>query len=541
MSDSSGFLGFSSRFGFVNGYPPPAVRLPAIRATARRTARASRALAGACHPLPTVAVTALVTAVAAAAGRGASGTAAVALAVLAGQLSVGWANDALDARRDAAVGRVDKPAAGGALAPRVVAVAAATALVLCVPLSLLSGTRAAAAHLTGVVGGGWAYNLGLKATWWSPLPYAIGFASLPAFVALGLPGHPWPAWWAVLGAALLGVGAHLVNVLPDLADDQATGIAGLPHRIGATWSRRCAAIVLAAALAVIAFGPPGSRELSSGTQVLVVMGVAGGVAVGGVAWLLLFRQRSGGENVTPSSRASDRSVRTRADIRTDDTATASAHPQIRTPTTPSRPGLATPRTDTTTTLTGSTVAAPRTRTATTPPPEDVAPQAVAATTAATSTHAQPLSGITPSPSPATPPHPSTPQAIVAAPPASPPGTASDAPQESAAPRGNTADAQGGASTESAAGVAAANPATGAATPMTPADSDAPTPPAIPGAPHLGSAAQDLRSPERRQDPASATLTETTPPVRRDQLPFRIAIAIAALAVILLIAHGGQIA
>ncbi|MGR7000863.1 UbiA family prenyltransferase [Yinghuangia aomiensis] len=120
-------------------------------------------------------MTALVTAVAGAAGRGASGTAAVALAVLAGQLSVGWANDALDARRDAAVGRVDKPAAGGALAPRVVAVAAATALVLCVPLSLLSGTRAAAAHLTGVVGGGWAYNLGLKATWWSLLTYAIGF------------------------------------------------------------------------------------------------------------------------------------------------------------------------------------------------------------------------------------------------------------------------------------------------------------------------------------------------------------------------------
>ncbi|GAA4964675.1 hypothetical protein GCM10023205_31000 [Yinghuangia aomiensis] len=531
----------------MNGYPPPAVRLPAIRATARRTARASRALAGACHPLPTVAVTALVTAVAAAAGRGASGTAAVALAVLAGQLSVGWANDALDARRDAAVGRVDKPAAGGALAPRVVAVAAATALVLCVPLSLLSGTRAAAAHLAGVIVGGWAYNLGFKATWWSPLPYAIGFASLPAFVALGLPGHPWPTWWAVLGAALLGVGAHLVNVLPDLADDQATGIAGLPHRIGATWSRRCAAVVLATALAVIAFGPPGSRELSPGTPVLVVMGVAGGVAVGGVAWLLLFRQRSSGENVTPSSRASDRSVRTRAGIRTDDTATASALPQIRTPATLSRPGLAMPGTDTTATPTGSTVATPQTRTATTPQPADVAPQAVATATAAAtatapaSTHAQPLGVITPSPSPSTTPRPSTPQAIVAAPPASPPGTASDAPRESAAPRGNAADGQGGASAEPVAGGAAANPATGPATPMTPADSDAPTPPTTAEAPHLGAAARNFRSPERPQDTDSAMRTETTPTARRDRLPFRIAIAIAALAVILLIAHGGQIA
>jgi 4-hydroxybenzoate polyprenyltransferase len=524
----------------VNGYPPPAVRLPAIRATARRTARASRALAGACHPLPTVAVTALVTAGAAAAGRGATGTAAVALAVLAGQLSVGWANDALDARRDAAVGRVDKPAAGGALAPRVVAVAAVTALVLCVPLSLLSGTRAAAAHLAGVVAGGWAYNLGLKATWWSPLPYALGFASLPAFVALGLPGHPWPAWWAVLGAALLGVGAHLVNVLPDLADDQATGIAGLPHRIGATWSRRCAAVVLAAALAVIAFGPPGSRDLSPGTPVLVVMGVAGGVAVGGVAWLLLFRQRSSGENVTPSSRASDRSVRTRAEIRTDDTAAASALPQIRTPTTSSRPGLATSQTDTATTPTGSTVATPQTRTATTPQAAGVAPQAVATTTAATSTPAQSPGGITPTVSPSTPPRSSTTQAMFAVPPASPPRTASDAPHESAAPRGNTADGQGGASAQSVAGVAVPGLPTGPATRATPADSEAPPPPS-PAAGRLAAAAPNPGPPERPQEPDSAPLTRTTPTARHDQLPFRIAIAIAALAVILLIAHGGQIA
>jgi 4-hydroxybenzoate polyprenyltransferase len=263
-------------------------------------------LGAACHPLPTAAVTALVGAVAAAAGRGVGGTAAVVAAVLAGQLSVGWANDALDAGRDSAVGRTDKPAAGGGITPREVAAAAGLALVLCLPLSLLSGPRAAAAHLVGVVAGGWAYDLGLKRTLWSPLPYAIGFASLPAFVALGLPAHPWPAWWAVTGAALLGVGAHFVNVLPDLADDHATGVAGLPQRLGATRSVVLAGTVLGTALAVIALGPPGAP----GAAALTALVTTGTVGLVGVAWLLGFRRRSGRENVAGLPRTSDPAVRT---------------------------------------------------------------------------------------------------------------------------------------------------------------------------------------------------------------------------------------
>ncbi|MET9951745.1 UbiA family prenyltransferase [Streptomyces sp. NPDC006339] len=228
-----------------------------VRATHR-----SAALLRSCHPEPTLAVTVFVTALAAASGRGASGTAAVAAAVLAGQLSVGWCNDAVDAARDTAAGRPDKPVAAGALSPRTVAVAATAALLVCVPLSLLSGVPAALAHLTGVVAGGWAYNLALKRTRLSPLPYAVGFASLPAFVTLGLPGHPWPAWWAVVTSALLGVGAHGLNVLPDIEDDLAAGVRGLPQRLGALLSRRLALAVLLAAVAVVTLGPPGAPGTS---------------------------------------------------------------------------------------------------------------------------------------------------------------------------------------------------------------------------------------------------------------------------------------
>jgi heme O synthase-like polyprenyltransferase len=57
----------------------------------------------------------------------------VVLAVLAGQLFVGWSNDYLDRRLDAEAGREDKPLARGELEPRTVAIAAAVALVAVIP------------------------------------------------------------------------------------------------------------------------------------------------------------------------------------------------------------------------------------------------------------------------------------------------------------------------------------------------------------------------------------------------------------------------
>jgi 4-hydroxybenzoate polyprenyltransferase len=202
----------------------------------------------------------------------------VAAAVLAGQLSVGWCNDAADAVRDTTCGRRDKPVATGELPPRAAEVAAGTALALCVPLSLLSGAAAAAAHLAGVAAG-WAYNLRLKHTVLSPLPYAVGFASLPAFVTLGLPSPSWPAWWAMTAGVLLGVGAHLVNVLPDIENDLATGVRGLPQRLGRPACRWLAPLVMLTAVAVVVAGPPGAVKFPN----RVLAAAAGIVAVAGTA------------------------------------------------------------------------------------------------------------------------------------------------------------------------------------------------------------------------------------------------------------------
>jgi heme o synthase len=217
-------------------------------------ARVLTALARATHPEPTLAVTAVSGLLALAVGHSAASAALVTGAVGASQLATGWANDAIDASRDAAVGRADKPIPAGAVSRPTVAVAAALAALATVVLAAWFGPLALAAAVTGLAGG-LTYNWPLKRTALSVLPYAVSFAALPAFVVLALPATP-PVWLLAAGA-LLGAGAHFANALPDLADDAATGIRGLPHRLGATGSAGAATGLLLAAAAALVWGPPG--------------------------------------------------------------------------------------------------------------------------------------------------------------------------------------------------------------------------------------------------------------------------------------------
>jgi len=208
------------------------------------------------HPEPAVAVTTVAALLAIGAGHDAAGVAAVAAAVLSSQLAVGWVNDWLDAERDAAVERLDKPAATGAIRPRIVGFAGLVAAVATVPLALLSGVPAGIAATIGLVSA-LLYDWPLKFTAASVLPYMISFAALPAFVVLGLPGAPAPPAWLLAAGGLLGGGAHFANALPDLADDARTGVRGLPQRLGPDGSRVAAAALLLAATLVLVFGPPG--------------------------------------------------------------------------------------------------------------------------------------------------------------------------------------------------------------------------------------------------------------------------------------------
>ncbi|MEO6204205.1 MAG: UbiA family prenyltransferase [Mycobacteriales bacterium] len=228
----------------------------------------------ACHPEPTAAVTALATALALSAGRG-LGSLAVAGAFLSGQLSVGWSNDWIDAERDRGAGRTDKPVARADVSASALRTAALVAVTACVPLSLAMGLGAGVLHLLAVAAA-WGYNARLKATVLSWAPYALAFGAVPSIITLGLPGNPWAPAWATVAGALLGVGAHLANVLPDIEADLAHGIRGLPHRLGRSAASAVSVVLLLAATTSLVLGP-GEPDLvrSSALGLAVVVSALG--------------------------------------------------------------------------------------------------------------------------------------------------------------------------------------------------------------------------------------------------------------------------
>jgi 4-hydroxybenzoate polyprenyltransferase len=229
------------------------VDVPARRSGSAVTVRA---LVLATHARPAAAVTTVATLLAVAAGVPSGRVVLVCAAVLAGQASIGWSNDWLDADRDRAVARADKPVVQGAVAPERLRAAALIAAALAVVLSLLLGIVPGLLLLV-LVASGWAYNAGLKRTAASVVPYVTGFGALPAGVVAAAPGTPIAPWWLVTAGGALGAAAHLANVAPDLEEDLATGVRGLPHRLGARVSAVTAALLLGGASVLLVVGPDG--------------------------------------------------------------------------------------------------------------------------------------------------------------------------------------------------------------------------------------------------------------------------------------------
>ena len=244
-----------------------------------------RALLIASHPGPSLAITAMATVLAAEAAPHGFGPVLVAPAMLAGQLSVGWSNDACDAARDVAAGRTDKPVARGEVTVRSLWVAAVISV-----LAALAMSAAISLVTLGVlallIGAGWAYNLGLKSTPWSGAMYLLGFAPLPAYAASTLPGQPAPRFWVCVAAGLVGLGAHFVNVLPDLAADLRSGVRGLPQLVAARWgpgaARACALVLLLSASALlVAEASPARRWIAvAGLCCSCLLAVAGALGSG---------------------------------------------------------------------------------------------------------------------------------------------------------------------------------------------------------------------------------------------------------------------
>jgi 4-hydroxybenzoate polyprenyltransferase len=154
----------------------------------------------------------------------------LAAAMFCVQAAIGATNDYYDRDLDALT-KPRKPIVRGAIDPgatlRLAVVFAVVAGVLTAtfgPLSIAAGAAGLAAGL--------AYDVRLKRTVLSALPFMIALPALPFWVCLSLGRFTSDLWWLLPFAPLAGLAVHLSNTLPDLDSDARAGVRGLAHTIG---------------------------------------------------------------------------------------------------------------------------------------------------------------------------------------------------------------------------------------------------------------------------------------------------------------------
>ena len=170
----------------------------------------------------------------------------VAIAIFAGQLVVGWSNDFIDAPLDIAAHRTKKPIVSKEINPEQLKGSIVFALVAAVLLSLFSplGLTGTLIHFLGILSATF-YNLKLKSTILSPIPYIVSFGALPW--AIYLPAGNQPPLWLFIDFMLIAVAFHFFNVLKDFQWDINQGVLGLPQRLG-----RNASLVISISLVISA-------------------------------------------------------------------------------------------------------------------------------------------------------------------------------------------------------------------------------------------------------------------------------------------------
>lgn len=201
------------------------------------------------------------------------------------QFGIGIGNDLVDEPADRLAGR-DKPLVRADVAPR----AARVALLACVVAGLaLSAHARPWLPVVGVagLGVGFAYDLWLKGTAWSWLPFAVGVPLVPVYAWLGATGGVPPAFGLLVPAAVAsGTALALANQLADRDADDRSGVDSLAVRLGRT---RTLALVggLHAVVAGVALGSfvlfrPGSAIPLAVPAIVVpaLAGLVGGVALG---------------------------------------------------------------------------------------------------------------------------------------------------------------------------------------------------------------------------------------------------------------------
>lgn len=206
------------------------------------------------HPFPTllnVAATAGLSAVAVGGTPDAPTLARMLVVMLCAQCAIGVTNDYFDRDLDAAT-KPWKPVAAGLVSEPA---AVALALAFIAAAAAIAATLGPGGFTLAMAGlaCGLGYDVRLKRTLLSAVPYMIAIPVLPLWVWLTLGSWQSVLWWLLPLGALIGLALHLANTLPDLAGDAAHGVSGLAHRLGSrrstllTWAAFGSALALSAA------------------------------------------------------------------------------------------------------------------------------------------------------------------------------------------------------------------------------------------------------------------------------------------------------
>lgn len=226
------------------------------------------------HPLPTLLNAVAAAALATVAGAGPSAAGLVALTMLGVHTCIGASNDYLDRHRDR--GRPEKPIASGALPPSagllLSVVGITVGLIAAAQVSTLTFALAVTGALVGAT-----YNVWLKHTALSWLPFALGVSIIPAFA--------WSTVSSVLPTPILtlslislpgGAALALQNSLADRALDLQSGMRSAAVRLGERTAFGLLALLhLVTLTALLALAP---RDTSPATLAVAALLLAIGVA-----------------------------------------------------------------------------------------------------------------------------------------------------------------------------------------------------------------------------------------------------------------------
>jgi 4-hydroxybenzoate polyprenyltransferase len=207
------------------------------------------------HPFPSLANVAATTAFGVIALHGfrrPAELARLALTMLLIQCAIGATNDTVDAPLDA-LSKPYKPIVAGVVSRRT---AGLIALALALGATVLAKTLGGWGWLLAMAGlaCGLSYDLWLKRSAYSPLPYLLAFSIYPLWVWAALHRFSAALLWEVPLALLLGASLYLGNTAPDVERDRAAGVQGFAHHLGvrrAVWlSWGALALALAAGLLI---------------------------------------------------------------------------------------------------------------------------------------------------------------------------------------------------------------------------------------------------------------------------------------------------